>query len=64
VGDNSDISFTVAEVIGEGSSFSSGNYTQQRYERPQYQAVPRKPYIPPRRTKEFWPKHFPSDGKR
>ena len=65
MGDNNDISFTVAEVLGESASGFSGNYEQQKYER-QYgaYAVQRHPYIPPRRTKDFWPKHFPRDGKR
>jgi hypothetical protein len=61
---NSDISFTVAEVMGDGSSASSGNYEQPKYERHYNQSLQRQPYIPPRRTKDFWPKHFPSDGKR
>lgn len=63
--ENSDISFTVAEVLGDSPNRFSGNNEQQKYER-QYcaHAVQRHPYIPPRRTKDFWPKHFPSDGKR
>ncbi|MEM4243155.1 MAG: hypothetical protein QXM31_04620 [Candidatus Woesearchaeota archaeon] len=63
MGDNSDITSAVSEIMGNTGSSS------EFYERPKYDAyynhsLQRPPYIAPRRTKDFWPKHFPNDGKR
>ncbi len=64
MGANSDISFTVAEILGDSPPPYTGMTEQQKYNQiPYNQTVPRSPYIPPRRTKNFWPKHIPKDGK-
>jgi hypothetical protein len=63
VEEHSDISFRVAKLLDDGHY--SGTIGHPGYcHTYNGHFAPQKPFIPPRRTKDYWTKHIPKDGKR